>query len=138
MDTTEGLRKLMRACVDDERTLLHERRFVDPVRAEKLTRLTREREQFVADLERLGGRIGRRQSGSWGELLREAARNVWVTAAGRNNADALTTCRHSRARTEELYDAALHDEWPEAIRRVLAAQKRRLHDETDELNQLRF
>ncbi len=134
-----GLRTLIRACADDERTLEHERKFVDAGRAASLTRFAHERQRFISDLEKLAA-PGRdhRHSGSWAELLREAGRNVWVTAAGRNNGDAITVCRHSRARTEMHYDEALQRPWPDELRRVIEAQRHRLHDETDELNQLLF
>jgi hypothetical protein len=137
MKTSDAIRKLIRACVDDERTLRHECKFVDPGRAETLTRLACEREQFVADLERLG-ECAQHHDGSWAELSREIGRDIWVTAAGRNNGDAITTCRHSRARTEALYDQALQASWPDATLRVLAAQRCRLHDEADVLNKLQF
>jgi hypothetical protein len=137
MTTTDVLRKLIRACVDDGRTLRHESKFVDPGRVEALTRLARERDQFVADLERLAKRE-QPHDGSWSELSREAERDVWAAAAGRNNGDAITSCRHSRARTEALYDEALQASWPDEIQRVLAAQRRCLHEEADELNKLQF
>lgn len=137
METTDVLRNLVRACVDDERTLRHESKFVDPARAEALGRLAREREQFVAELERLEGGIEPRD-GSWAELSREAGRDVWVTAAGRNVGDAIRACRHSRARTEAQYEQALEGSWPDEIRRVLAAQRARLHEETEELDRLQF
>lgn len=137
MTTCDVLRKLIRACVDDGRTLRHESKFVDAGRAEALTRLARERELFVTDLERLAKRE-QPHGGSWSELSREAERNVWVAAAGRNTGDAITSCRHSRARTEALYDEALQASWPDEIQRVLAEQRRRLHDEADELIQLQF
>lgn len=137
MNTSNTLGKLIRACVDDERTLRHECKFVDASRAETLTRLACEREQFVAELERLGQGV-QPHDGSWTELSREVGRDIWVTAAGRNSGDAITTCRHSLARTEALYDEALQVSWPDEIRCLLVSQRRRLHDETDELNQLRF
>jgi hypothetical protein len=137
MKTSQVLRKLIRACVDDERTLLHERKFVDAERGEALTRLAREREQFVADLERLAGRR-QPHDGSWRELSREVERGVWVAAAGRNVGDAIASCRHSRARTEALYDEALQASWPDEIQCLLAAQRGRLHDEADQLNKLQF
>lgn len=137
MTTPDVLRRLIRACVDDERTLRHESKLVDEVRAEALMRLAGEREQFVNDLERFA-KCEQSHHGSWSELSREARRNVWVAAAGRNSGDAITSCRHSRARTEAVYDEALQASWPKEIRRVLAAQRRLLHDEADQLIQLRF
>jgi hypothetical protein len=110
---------------------------VDEVRAETLMRLAGEREQFVKDLERLA-KCEQPHNGSWGELSREAQRNVWVAAAGRNSGDAIRSCRHSRARTEAVYDEALNASWSDELQRVLAAQRRRLHDEADELIQLQF
>ncbi len=137
MTTSEVLRNLIRACVDDGRTLRHESKFVDGARAEALARLVGEREEFVMDLERLAKRE-QPHDGSFSELSREAERDVWVAAAGRNIGDAIASCRHSRARTEALYDQALEASWPDEIQRVLAAQRRRLHEEADELNKLQF
>jgi hypothetical protein len=137
MKTSPLLRKLIRACVDDERTLRHESQFVDASIAVALRRLAREREHFVADLERVG-ECQVPGDGSWGELSREAARALWVAAAGPNKGDALATCRHSRARTEALYDKALQASWPDGIRFVLASQQRCLHDEAADLYQLQF
>lgn len=137
MTTSDFLRKVIRACVDDVRTLRHESKLVDGARAEALTRLALEREQFVTDLERLAGRE-QPHDGSWSELSREAERDVWVAAAGRNIGDAITSYRHSRARTEALYDEALQARWPDEIQRVLAAQRSRLHDEVYELDKLQF
>ena len=76
--------------------------------------------------------------GSWSELSREARRDVWVAAAGRNSGDAIRSCRQSRARTEERYDKALRSSWPDEIQHLLAAQQRCLHDEADELAKLQF
>ena len=137
MTTSDVLRKLIRACVDDERTLSHESRFVGEARAQVLARLAHERKQFVTVLERLANRK-QPHDGSWSELSREAERDVWVAAAGRNSGDAIRSCRHSRARTEALYDKALQASWPEEIQRVLAEQRRCLHDEADELIKLQF
>ena len=137
MTTSDVLRKLIRACVDDERTLRHESRVADGPRAQALERLALERGQFVTDLERLANRE-QPHDGSWSELAREVKRDVWVAAAGRNAGDAITSCRHSRARTEAVYDQALQVPLPEEIRRVLAEQRRRLDDEADELIHLQF
>lgn len=138
MNTANVIKGLIRACVDDGRTLKHELNFVDAGRAATLGRLAREREQFVVDLERLGDVGARRPNGSWGELVREGARNLWVTAAGRNNGDALAICRHSRARTEARYDEAMRTFWPDHVQRVISSQWHRLQAETQELNQLQF
>jgi hypothetical protein len=135
MTNSDVLRKLIRACVDDGRTLRNESKFVDPGRLKALMRLASEREQFATDLEGLAKRE-QPHDGSWGELSREAERDIWVAAAGGNNGDAIASCRRSRARTEALYDEALQGSWPDEIQRVLAAQRRRLHEEADELNQL--
>jgi hypothetical protein len=135
--TLRALRKLIRACVDDERTLLHERKFVDPGCAQALTRLAREREQFVMDLERMG-RCQELHDGSWAELSREVRRDLWVIAGGRNRGDAITSCRHSLSRTEARYDDVLRSVWPEEMRRVLEIQRRCLREETPELIKLGF
>jgi hypothetical protein len=137
MKASHVLRKLVRGCVDDERTLRRECKFVDASRTEALTRLAREREQFVVDLERLG-KFVQPHDGSWAERWREWGRSLWVTAAGRNNGDAIAECRRSRARTEALYDQALQTSQPNDITRVLAAQRRQISDETDELTMLQF
>lgn len=142
MKTSDVLQRLVQACVDDERTLLHESKFVDAQRASALTRLAREREQFIAELERVGALASRRSRGSWAELAREAGRDVWVAAAGRNKGDAITICRHSRARTEARYYDAMHaplnEPLPDETGRLLAEHWRRLHDEASELDQLQF
>jgi hypothetical protein len=137
MTTSVNLRRLIRACVDDERTLRHERRFVDAGRGKTLARLAHEREHFISELERFSGG-SRRHDGSWPELLREAGRNIWVKAAGVNNGDAVAACRHSRARTESLYDDAMQWTWPDEVRRLLETQRGRLHDEALALNRLQF
>ncbi len=137
MTTSDVLRRLIRACVDDGRTLRHESKLVDEVRAETLTRMAGEREQFVTDLERVA-HCEQPHDGSWRQLSREARRNVWVAAAGLNSGDAITSCRHSRTRTEAAYEEAQQAPWPDEVQRVLAAQRRRLHDEADELIHLQF
>ena len=137
MKTSNVLRKLIRACVDDECTLRHESTLVDAGRSEALTRLARERGQFVADLERLA-ECELPHDGSWSELSREAKRNVWVAAAGRNSGDAIRSCRQSRARTEARYDEALRSPWPGETQRMITEQRRRLHGEADELVKLQF
>jgi len=136
METADVLRQLIRACVDDERTLQHERGFLDGYRSVALTRMARERQQFVVDLEALAVPGQSKPGGSWAELLREVGRNVQVAAAGRNNGDAIATCRHSRQRTEACYDRALQTSWPTEMQRVLESQQGRLHEEADELNRL--
>lgn len=138
MKTAHLLTKLIRARTDDGCMLQHERKFVDPVRAETLTRLAARAKSSIADLERCGGRRQERPTGSWAELVREAARSLWVTAAGRNAGDAIASCRHSHKRTEARYEEAMRGPWAGEIGQVLEAQRRRLHDEVDELTQLQF
>jgi hypothetical protein len=135
MTTSEVFRKLILACVDHERTLRHESKFVDARRAATLIRLAHERGQFVADLERLG-KCPQPHDGSWAELAREAWRGICVTAAGRNARDAISSCRSSRARAEAVYDKTLQASWPLEISSALAAQRRCLQDEAAELNKL--
>ena len=132
------LQKLIRACVDDERILQHESKLVDARRAEALERLAGERARFIADLDRLEPHARRRSTGSWAELLREAGRDAFVLAAGRNTGDAIASCRRSRARIEKRYEKALEEPWSDAARRLLTAQQRRVHDEADELVHLQF
>src|SRR5579859_6580067 len=138
MKTTKILRELIRACVDDQWALQHERAFADARAAKTLTRLAQERAQFVEQLERLGEPAHGRPTLSWAEFFRELGRDLWVGAAGRNNGDAIATCRRSRARTEARYDGAMQGPLPDEIRSVLAVQRSRLQDEADELNRLQF
>jgi hypothetical protein len=138
MKTPAAIRRLISACVDDERTLRHERGFVDPTRAAALARMGRERAQFVDDLERLVGPSRSRATGSWAELFRELGRNLQVLAGGRNNGDAIAACRHSRARTEALYEQAMQRPWQDRMRVVLEGQQRRLEEASAELNRLQF
>jgi hypothetical protein len=136
MKTTAVIHKLIRACVDDERTLRHESRFVDPARAATLMKLAAEREQFVTELEPFEGTASSRV-GSMAELSREVGRDLWVTAGGPNIGDAITACRHSRARTEAAYEHALREYLPDPVLDVLTEQRGRLHDEIAVLDQLR-
>jgi hypothetical protein len=138
MTTPTLLDTVIRACVDDERTLQNERRFVDDWRAATLTRLASERDRFVADLEQLAASPTPRPSASWAELLREGMRGVWVTAAGQNCGDAIASCCRSRTRTEDCYDSAMQAAMPDAVRFVLAGQRSRLHEAEGELNRIRF
>lgn len=139
MNAARALKTLIRACVDDARTLRHERTLVDAGRAEVLRRLAREREHFVEELEHLGARGQSRPSSSLTELLREVGRSAAVLAAGcANNGDAIASCRHSRARTEARYEAALQRTWPDEIRHVLVEQRRCLHDEASTLDEIQF
>jgi hypothetical protein len=124
--------------VDDERTLRHERGFVDPTRAAALSRLARERGQFVEDLEQLAGPSQVRAAGSLVELLRELGRNLQVFAAGRNNGDAILACRHSHARTEARYEQAMQRRWQDRMWAVLEGQHRRLEESRAELSRLQF
>lgn len=135
MSTAASITKLLRACVDDELTLEHERQFVDPGRAETLTQLARERERFVIELQRLG-RKRRRPSASVREILHEGLRALAVAAAGRSHTgDAISSCNHSRARTEALYDRVM-PELPPELRRIVDLQRERLHDEKIDLDRL--
>ena len=136
MRTSSVLRTLIRACVDDERTLRNARRFVAADDAEALERLAAEREQFVVDLELLAGPSQRRPTGSWTQLLREAGHDAWVTAAGPNRGDAIATCRDSRARTEARFDVAMQESVPGIVRAAIETQRGLVHDEADQLNRL--
>jgi hypothetical protein len=125
MKTTAVIHKLIRACVDDERTLRHESRFVDPARAATLMKLAAEREQFVTELEPFEGTASSRV-GSMAELSREVGRDLWVTAGGPNIGDAITA-----------YEHALREYLPDPVLDVLTEQRGRLHDEIAVLDQLR-
>ena len=124
--------------MSDGRTFARERKFVGPEHAKTLKRLSRERDQFVADLRVLGGPSRGHPTASWGETLREIARGIWVTAAGPNSGDAIASCRHSNTRTEARYEATMRSPWPDEMHQVLAVQRGRLRDEADELNRLQF
>jgi hypothetical protein len=138
MKTSVVLAQLIRACVDDERTLQSELRFVTPGHAGTLIRLAHEREQFVGELEQLEPRTQPRSGGSWSELVREAGRSLAVKAAGRNHGDSIASCRRSRARVEASYDRALDTVLPDEVRRVLVSHRSHLVEETMQLNQLQF
>jgi hypothetical protein len=132
------LRALIDACLDDERTLLTQRRFVGVRSAEALDRMAKERGHFIAELERLAKPAPRPPDGLWAEFLHKAGRSVWETWAGHNAGGAIASCRQSRARTEARYERALRSELSDKARYVLAAQRRRLRDETHVLNRLQF
>ena len=136
MGTNDVVRKLIRACVDDERTLQHECKFVGPGRSAHLMRLARERRQFVGDLERLAAPGQAAPGGSLGELLREALRNLRVVAGGPNSGDAIASCRQSRSRTQACYDRALLGPMADEPRCVLESQRRRLDEEALGLSRL--
>ncbi len=131
---------LIRACRDDGRTLASQRPFVGPHGAEALGRMAREREGFVAELQRLSGAVPDRSSGSvsWRELLREAKTSLWGVMAGHNAGDAIASCRRFSARTEARYASAMARTMPDEVRRVITAQRDRLRDEAGELTLLQF
>ena len=137
MNPADTFRKLIHACVDDERTLRHESTVVSTRHADTLTRLASQRAQFVAALEQIQA-SGQPHDGSWGELSREAARDVWVAAAGRNEGDAITACRHSSTRTAAVYDEAMLLPWQGETLSVLSAQQRSLRDDAELLNKLEY
>jgi hypothetical protein len=137
MARTSALQGLIRACVDEERTLHREARRVGAGRAAVLARLARQRGQFIAELESFDGTLPP-PSCSWAEILREGMHNVWVAAAGRHDGDAIARCCRSRDRTENRYERALRGTWPDALRGVLMAQRARLECDAAELNPLRF
>jgi hypothetical protein len=135
MNSTDALRKLIRACVDDERTLRHESTVVGATRADTLTRLASQRRKFVTDLEEIQEHE-EPHDGSWRELSREAARDVWVAAAGRNEGDAIAACRHSSTRTAAVYEEAMQMPWRGETLRLLSAQQRALKDDAELLDHL--
>jgi hypothetical protein len=137
MDTLRVLRRLMRACLDDERTLLREGKLVDARRAVALERMAHQRDDFLVSLEALAAHR-RPSTGTWSDLLREAWRDLWVVLAGRNNGDAIATCRQSNARMEARYDVALRGPWSKNARRLLESQRAMIEGERTELNQLQF
>lgn len=133
MNEENTIRGLIRACVDDQRTLLHESKRVGGTLGTTLGKFAHERGDFMTELERLAKRPGRRPSGSLAEHVREAARAIWVLGCGPNQGDAIASCRHSRARTQAHYDQAMRREWPAATRDVLAEHSRRLDGEGQQL-----
>ena len=138
MKIGRALRMLIGACLDDERMLRHELKFVGTVRAEALGRLAKERGEFVAELRRLANPTRDRPNGSWTEMLREGMRSLWVGAAGYNSGDAIASCRRSHARTEARYEQALRTSWSDEMQRVVVRQSGRIHTEAHELVRLQF
>jgi hypothetical protein len=126
---------LIRACVDDEHTLRHEASIVGDALAVTLGRLAAERAAFVTALERIQERESS-HDGSWREMSREAAREVWLAAAGANDGDAMAACRHSSARTAAVYEEALLLPWPDATLSVLMAQYKALREDRAWLDKL--
>lgn len=137
MNDESTIRGLIRACVDDQRTLLHESKLVGTPLGATLGKFAHERDLFLTDLEQLA-KAARRPSGSLAEHVREAAREIWVLGCGPNHGDAIAVCRHSRARTQARYEEALRRDWPSGARSMLAEQNRRLEAEADELRDLQF
>jgi hypothetical protein len=135
---SKTMRALIDACLDDEHTLLTQRRFVSVRSAQTLDGMAKERGLFITELERLAAPAPPRPGGSWAAFLRETGRRVWETWAGHSAGGAIASCRQSRARTEAQYERALRSDLSEGERRVLAAQRGRLHDETHVLDRLQF
>jgi hypothetical protein len=134
------LERLIGACIDDERTLRHESRFVGPGRRAELLRLAFERQQFADELRILseGRRGGSRAGGSFWERLREFARSLRVVAGGPNSGDAIAACRRSGDRTEAHYARAIAWTWSEHVVPTLLAQRSRMREQHDELLAMQF
>jgi hypothetical protein len=137
MGNSRGLRRLIGACLDHERTLDHESGLVDDDRRVVLSRLAGERARFVERLQALG-EPGVRATGSWFGLLRELLRGFWVMAGGPNYGDAIAECRRSRSRTEALYEQAIRRSWSQPILPALIEQRDRIRHERRELLALQF
>lgn len=136
MNQENTIRGLIRACVDDQRTLLHEATLVGAGLGARLGQLAHDRGLFLTDLEHLAPESRARPGGSVAEHVREAARDLWVLGCGRNHGDALAVCRHSRARTQARYEEALRHTWPSHIAWLLGEQSRLLEAEAQELAQI--
>ena len=129
---------LIRACVDDERTLHHECGFVDDHRRVVLSRLAAERTRFAEQLRQLAGTEGADTTSSWRELMREVRRSIRVVAGGPNNSDSVSACRRSRDRTEAVYERVLDLPWPKQALSTLLEQRDRIHDERKDLIAIQF
>lgn len=129
MRTSKAIDRVIDACIDDERMLEHESRFVRGHRRDLLARLAVEQAVFVGRLQGLGfGRGGDRLSHprSWTELAREVGRLLRVIAGGRSDSDSVAACRRSCIRTEAPFDKALELPWPGAVREALVEQRAHL------------
>ena len=138
MQISKAFKVLIRACVDDERTLHHECGFVDDSRRVVLSRLAAERTRFAEQLRRLAGTEGADSTGSWRELMRELRRSIRVVAGGPNSSDAVSACRRSRERTEAVYDRVLGLPWPKQTLSTLREQRDRIREERRELIGIQF
>lgn len=135
--TSNGLQRLIVACVDDECTLRQETSKVDEWRQHVLSRIASERLQFAVRL-RAMGEPGVHASRSWSSFLRQFARRVRVIAGGPNRGDAIAECRRSRDRTEAMYDKAVKLPWPGQVLPTLMDQRERIRREREELIALQF
>jgi len=138
MNTSKEIAKLIDACLDDERMLEHESRFVSPERARVLRVLAAERGRFIDELRGVGGIRDTREHGSWRELGRELSRDLRVALGLGNGGDAIAACRRSCKRTEARFERALDLPWPTPSRAVIEGQHARIHATRDELSAVEF
>ena len=135
--TSNGIDRLVGACVDDKRMLEREIAEVGPRQRATLSELAVERGRFVNELRALGGGASRR-GGSAMELLHELGRWLERAATGPSNTDAVAACRRSLRRTEARYDQALQLSWSEKVRAVLVSQRDQLHRSRDKLISIQY
>jgi hypothetical protein len=140
MRTSNGLKRLIVACLDDERTFRNESRFVHESRRIVLGNLASERAGFAKQLRVAGGasHADDRASRPWSSVLRGLARRIRVAAGGPNSGDAIAECRHSQDRTEGLYDQVVGLPWSKEVLSTLREQRSRIHDVHAELMALQF
>lgn len=136
MNSATAIQKIIESCLDDERTLVHGSKLVDPQERAVLARLADERRRFSEELEHLTAPIGRGNLGSWGALVRELGSDLRARLLGRNASDALAACRRSQHRTDVRYEKALELEWPRELEVALAAQHERVHAAARELAEI--
>ncbi len=138
MHSSTVIAKVIESCLEDERTLVRERKLVDAQKRAVLTRLADDRRRFSEELGRLNGPSPWGGRGSWSALLRELGSDLWVRAAGRNAGDAIAACRRSQHRTDACYEKALELEWPSELKAALSAQHERVHAARHELAAIEY
>jgi uncharacterized protein (TIGR02284 family) len=135
MQVRSAIAKVIRACLDDERTLVQRSKLVDAERSELLIRMADERRRFAEELEQFNGQGSRE---SWGTVARELESNLWARVVGRNTGDAVAACRRSQRRTEARYDQVLKLVLPTEVRAALMIQYKHVRAARNELTKVEY
>ena len=139
MRSSNAIRKVIDACLDDERMLEHESHTVGSRRSAVLHGLAIKRAAFAEQLRQIAGTRGAgSRNGSWTELGRELGRSVRTAVGGPSDSDAITACRRSCRRTESRFDAALALGLPPALHAILVEQRAELDRDMTALVALQY